>query len=148
MRQVFRRTLVVFALAILLNGCGPGKGPFPVEGKVVWEDDQPATELVNAIVIFDLPAEKTSARGNIQADGTFKLTTNKSDDGALAGDYKVLIIEVGRKSGGGPEGSNIAPGAMDSMYSDPSTTDLQVTVKPGTNPITLKLKRAGKPSSK
>lgn len=125
-------------------GCGKGDGPFPVEGTVVWEDGTPATELNNALVIFDLPAKQTSARGNIKPDGTFRLTTNKPDDGALAGDYKVLILEVGRKSAAGPEGANIAPGAMDSMYSDPSTTDLRVTVKPGANPVTLKLKRAPK----
>jgi hypothetical protein len=126
----------------MLSGCGKGDGPFPVEGKVVWEDGQPATELVNAIVIFDLPEKQTSARGNIQADGTFKLTTNKPNDGAFKGDYKVLIIEVGRKSGGGPDPNSIAPGVMDSMYSDPSTSDLLATVQPGINNITLKLKRA------
>ena len=142
------RSISLLGLVLLLCGCGKGDGPFPVEGKVVWEDGTPATELANAIVIFDLPEKQTSARGNIQADGTFKLTTHKPNDGALAGDYKVLIIEVGRKSGGGPDPSDIAPGVMDSMYSDPTNTDLLATVKPGINQVTLTVKRAPRPAGK
>ncbi len=91
---------------------------------------------------FDLPEKQTSARGTIQADGTFRLTTNKPDDGALAGEYKVLIVEVGRKPLGGPDATALAPGVMDSRYSDPSTTDLKASVKPGTNQIELKIERA------
>jgi hypothetical protein len=133
--------MAALLLATFVGGCG-GAGPFPVEGKVVWEDGSPAKELAMAIVIFDLPEKQTSAKGNVQPDGTFTLTTNKPNDGALAGEYKVMIIEVGRKSLGGPDGSNIAPGVMDSKYSDPSSTDLTATVKPGKNPITLTVKRA------
>ena len=130
-------------LAAALSGCG-GAGPHPVEGTVVWEDGSPAKELVNALVIFDLPEKQTSARGNVQADGSFRLTTNKKDDGALAGEYKVLIVEVGRRPMGGPDGTQLAPVAMDPRYSDPSTTTLTATVKPGTNPIKLTVARAAK----
>src|SRR5262245_43187331 len=86
----------VFLAAALAGGCS-GSGPYPVEGTVVWEDGAPATEIANAIVIFDLPDKQTSARGNVQPDGSFRLTTTKPNDGALAGEYKVMIIEVGRK---------------------------------------------------
>ena len=127
--------------AASLAGCRGG-GVNPVEGKVNWKDGSPAKELAGSQVIFDLPEKKTSARGTIQADGTFRLTTNKPDDGALAGDYKVLIIEVGRKALGGPDASALAPGAMDSRYSDPSTSDLKATVGSGPNNITLTVERA------
>jgi hypothetical protein len=133
---------VALVLTGLLGGCA-GTGPYPVEGIVQWEDGSPAKELVNAIVIFDLPEKATKAQGNVQADGTFRLTTNKPNDGALPGEYKVLIIEVGRKALGGPDASAIAPGHMDSRYSDPSTTDLKATVeKRSDNKITLTVKRA------
>jgi hypothetical protein len=117
--------------ALFLSGCGSGL--YPVEGQVVWKDGAPATEL---------PEKQTSARGSIQADGTFRLTTISPDDGALPGDYKVLVIEIGRKALGGPDATAIAPGAMNSKYSDPSTTDLQATVRAGPNKITLTLERA------
>ena len=124
---------------LFLAGCG--SGIYPVEGQVVWKDGKPAKELQNGQVIFDLPEKQTSARGTIQADGSFQLTTKKANDGALPGEYKVMIVEVGRKSLGGPDASAIAPGAMDIKYSDPSSTDLKATVKPGTNKITLTVER-------
>jgi hypothetical protein len=126
--------------ALFLSGCGSGL--YPVEGQVVWKDGAPATELHRGFVIFDLPEKQTSARGSIQADGSFRLTTISPDDGALPGDYKVLVIEIGRKALGGPDATAIAPGAMNSKYSDPSTTDLQATVRAGPNKITLTLERA------
>ena len=131
--------MAVLVLVPFLGGCG--SGIYPVEGKVVWKDGSPARELAGGQVIFDLPEKQTSARGTIQADGTFRLSTHPRD-GALAGDYKALILEIGRKPLGGPDGSALAPGAMDSRYSDPTTTDLRAKVQPGPNEITLTVERA------
>jgi hypothetical protein len=143
-RRPVRRALPAVVLAALVSGCN-GDGPFPVEGRVVWEDTgAPAKELKLGQVVFDLPEKQTSARGSIQEDGTFRLTTYKPNDGALAGEYKVMVLEVGLKLLPGGDGSTLAPGALDFKYSDPRTTDLTATVKPGTNQITLTVKRAGK----
>jgi hypothetical protein len=129
--------LLLFAL---LSGCGGG--PYPVEGQVVWKKDgTPAKELAGSQVIFDLPERQTTARGIIQADGSFRLTTNNKD-GALPGEYKVLILEVGRKPLPGGDGTALAPTVMDSRYQDPSTTDLKATVTSGTNKLTLPVERA------
>jgi hypothetical protein len=136
----------VALLAAFLVGCG-GDGPYPVEGKVVWADGTPATELEGALVVFDLPEKQTNAKGNVRADGTFRLTTKADGDGALAGEYKVVIVES-RPPLGGPDATMMAPGHMDVKYSDPSTSDLTATVKPGTNVVTLKVERnkeRGKP---
>jgi hypothetical protein len=132
--------LVVLSFAGFLCGCG--SGIYPVEGQVVWNDGTPATELKNGLVIFDLPEKKTGARGTIQPDATFKLTTNTTNDGAYAGEYTVLVIEVGRKAMGGEDGANIAPGAMDAKFSDPRTSTLKTTIVPGTNKIKLTVERA------
>src|SRR5438477_10167409 len=78
----------------LVSGCGRS-GPYPVEGKVVWEDGSPAKELAMAQVVFDLPEMQISSRGSIQPDGTFRLTTYKPNDGAMPGEYKVMVLEVG-----------------------------------------------------
>ncbi len=122
-------------LTALLGGCGSGL--YPVEGKLVWKDGSPAKELEGSFVVFDLPEKQTSARGMIGPGGIFHLSTNKPDDGALAGEYTVMVVEVGRKHLGGPDGSALAPGAMDARFSDPRTSGLTATVKPGTNQITL-----------
>jgi hypothetical protein len=126
-------------LTAFLSSCG--SGPNPVEGKVVWKDGSPAKELEGSQVVFDLPEKQTSARGIVRADGSFRLTTNKPDDGALAGDHKVAIIET-RKQQGGPDSSNIAPGVMDARFYDLKTSGLTATVGPGPNKITLTVERA------
>ena len=117
-------------------GCS-GSGVYPVEGQVTWKDGRPATDLAGSLVFFENAEKKTNSRGSIQADGTFKLTTNKENDGAPAGEHTVLLIEVGRKSLGGPDASAIAPSKIDTRYATPATSDLRATVNPGPNKITL-----------
>jgi hypothetical protein len=129
------------ALLLTVFSAGCGSDIYPVEGKVVWKDGSPATELKSALVIFNQAARQTRAQGQIQEDGSFHLTTNKPNDGALAGEHEVLIIEVARKHLGGADPSALAPGAMDSRYSDPRTSGLTAAVKPGTNQITLTVER-------
>ncbi len=130
---------IALLFAPFLAGCGGNI--HPVEGEVVWKDGSPARELEGSHVVFDLPEKQTSARGIIQADGTFRLTTTKPNDGALAGDHKVFIIET-RKQLGGPDSTAIAPGVMDVRFFDPKTSGLEVSVKPGNNKFTLKVERA------
>ena len=127
-------------LLAVLAGCG-ASGLNPVDGKVVWSDGSPAADLAGSIVSFDLPEKGIGANGQIQSDGSFQLTTSEPGDGAMAGDYKVRIIEVGRKAKAGGEGGEMAPGKIDIRYADPSTTDLVATVKPGKNQITLTVER-------
>lgn len=136
-----RRLTVLLGLLFSLAGCG-GSGIHPVEGQLVWKDGSPAKELAGSLIFFELPEKQVSARGQIQADGSFRLSTEKENDGAPAGEHTVLIVEVGRKSLGGPDSTAIAPGKIDSRYATPSTSDLRATVKPGTNKITLTVDRA------
>jgi hypothetical protein len=131
-----RSTLAVaLLLTALLGGCGGGT--YPVEGQVVWKDGSPAKELEGSFVLFEMPEKQTSAKGTIQADGSFQLTTNKTNDGALPGEHTVLVVEIGRKHLGGPDGTALAPGVMDARFSDPRTSGLKATVEPRTNKITL-----------
>jgi hypothetical protein len=128
-------------LACLLTGCW-GNGLYPVEGQVQWKDGAPAKELAGSLVFFELAEKQTSAQGVIQPDGGFRLTTLNPNDGAVAGEHTVLLIEVGRKPQGGPDATNLAPSKIDSRYATPSTSDLRATVKPGANKITLIVERA------
>src|SRR5262249_150116 len=68
-----------------VSGCG-GETVFPVSGKVTYKDGTPVTD---GLVIFEPVSQKSSARGEIRADGSFQLGTYKDTDGALEGDYKV-----------------------------------------------------------
>lgn len=75
--------LVVFGA----GGCG-SETFFAVSGKVTYKDGKPVTA---GLVIFEPVSQKVSARGEIKADGSFQLGTHRDDDGAMEGDYKVLV---------------------------------------------------------
>src|SRR5439155_6667441 len=75
--------LVLFAA----SGCG-GATLVPVSGTVTYKDGKPVTA---GLVIFEPVSQKISARGEIQADGSFQLGTHRDNDGALEGEYKVLV---------------------------------------------------------
>lgn len=122
-----------------LAGCG--SGIYPVEGKVVWPDGAAAKELEGSQVVFEQQAANTTARGTVNSEGSFRLTTNTADDGAVPGEHKVLVIEVGRKSLPGGDGSNIAPGVMDPKFYTFESSGLTATIHPGKNEVTLKVER-------
>lgn len=135
--QAWATLLVSMCLAA---GCNRS-GVYPVEGQVNWKDGSPAKELSGSLIFFNLADKDTSAQGRIQADGSFRVTTNKPDDGALVGEHVVTIIEVGRQSVGGAESGALVPAKVDTKYMTPGTSDLRATVKPQTNKITLTVER-------
>jgi hypothetical protein len=90
-RGVAPRSCRAAALALLIffavGGCG-SQTYFPVSGSVTYKDGTPVTA---GLVIFEPVSQKISARGEIKADGTFQLGTHGDDDGAMEGEYKVLV---------------------------------------------------------
>jgi hypothetical protein len=81
--------LVLFLSSVFLTsaGCG-GPGLSKVEG-VVTLDGAP---LSGATVSFMPVGEGRAAAGLTDGDGYFRLTTFRTDDGALAGDYRVIVV--------------------------------------------------------
>lgn len=80
------------------------------------------------------------ARGTVDQDGKFKITTNQSGDGAAVGDYLVTVIHTPlvKKEGDIGAGPNVLP----PKYESPATTDLKVTVvAESPNVLDLKLTR-------
>jgi hypothetical protein len=77
------------AVLVLLfaGGCG-SQNLFPVSGKVTHKDGKP---VAAGLVIFEPVGKNASARGEIHSDGSFQLGTNTNSDGAMEGEYKVLI---------------------------------------------------------
>jgi hypothetical protein len=83
------RSALVGLVLVAVAGCGGGKSrTVPVEG-VVTLDGQP---LSGAMVHF-LPqgTRGPAATGATGSDGSFKLTTYNTGDGAVPGDYKIII---------------------------------------------------------
>jgi hypothetical protein len=100
MRIVPPRLIVLAALSCgVCWGCGPagsGKMPdlIPVKGKVTYKG-QPVTK---GMVKFEPEGYGRDARGPIQSDGTFVLTTFDKGDGVVAGHHRVTVTNTGIKS--------------------------------------------------
>ena len=108
---------------------------------------QPVTKGTVNFMPVDL-AKSRAASGEIQSDGSYSLTTKYPGDGALAGDYRVVIslAEIGeleKTPGGIPilnqpkkvKVKNLVP----PKYSDPGQTVLKFTVEPHSNTYDIDL---------
>jgi hypothetical protein len=88
--------LAAFLLGAL-PGCGASGGSppalIPVKGKVTYKG-QPLTK---GIVHFEPDGYGRPASGELQADGTFVLTTLQKGDGVVAGEHKVAVTDTGSK---------------------------------------------------
>ncbi|MFO0921046.1 MAG: hypothetical protein U0905_00965 [Pirellulales bacterium] len=133
--------------SVLLCGCGTSHPPtFPVYGKVMFPDDEPVR--IGTVEFRQEGAgqdgNRAIARGTIQEDGTFQLSTFNPNDGALAGTHQVtvhqLIIVEDQSFASHGHGRRVSP-----KYSDYATSGLKADVKAvpssdkSTNQITLRL---------
>jgi len=130
----------LFALLALLvpaslAGCGSGK--YPVHGKIVWADGAPAKELDGSLVIFESTSAPFCARGEIQGDGSFRLTTERPEDGVPPGPYRVLISQLRPDDDVRPR----PPLPMDERFEAFDTSGLKYTVEAGKNEPVLKVER-------
>jgi hypothetical protein len=93
---MFRQTIALLAVGVLLSAVGCGSGLSSAEG-VVTLDGSP---VEGATVTF-VPAsgEGMSASGQTDSNGKFRLSTS-GKPGAKAGDYKVTVIKTKAVTGG------------------------------------------------
>ena len=139
----------VLLILLAATGCSFG-GPTPVRG-VVKLDGKPLARA--AIVFLAQDAGGRDANGTSDADGVFRLTTLQPNDGALPGNYKVVVQPPAATNTGGvtatPEDAQRAagegranptgPGAtIAPRFSLPDKTTLTQTI-PATGPIILEL---------
>jgi hypothetical protein len=127
---------------VLLAALGCGRRLYPVRGKVTYPDGRPVTE---GLVVFESEgAEKpVMARGDIQADGSYQLSTFKPGDGVPAGTYHVLVAP---KFDANAVDKPAKPPPFDPRYADFKTSGLKVEVTAGTTDYPLQVAQAGKPS--
>lgn len=127
----------LFAVCSVTSGCSEQKS-FPVEGKVTFKGGGDAKELAGYGVTFESQEQKVSASGEVQADGTFKMSTFTEGDGAVPGKHKVAITPKP------PELDKPSPKPLiDLRYADPAQSGIEVEVKKEkTNPITIEVERA------
>jgi hypothetical protein len=143
--------LAALAVGLALSGCG-GQGPVKVTGTLTL-NGQP---VEGAMVQF-FPAKDGGrpATGTTQADGSFRLTTVENYDGAMPGEYKVVITynpPVESAPGENTEHAMRAAMAAQAqqkksrpkyviprIYTDPTQTPLTQTV-PTNGPVKIDIK--------
>lgn len=88
------RNGVAFALMalVLTAGCNTA-GLYPVTGKVVDDAGNPipGLEQSNYVMFAQVPSGTSSSMGEIAADGSFTVFTNKPGDGVPPGEYHVYL---------------------------------------------------------
>jgi hypothetical protein len=78
------------AIPLAWTGCGSKISTYPVTGTVRFEDGSPVPV---AAVEFRHEESGLSARTKVDATGAFSLGTFATDDGALAGNYQVIVTQ-------------------------------------------------------
>ncbi len=138
---------IVFAFLVAMAGCGDGKiARYPVHGSVNV-DGQPAegVMLIFCPVAGSEELQKTRPTGATGPDGKFELTTLGDNDGAPAGEYKVIAQWLG-KLGKDKFGRTIVEGDVDKLkgrYMNLEKSELKATVNKGATdlpPFELKSK--------
>src|SRR5262245_43233704 len=78
--------------SLLAAGCNT-TGLYPVTGMVVDASGKPipGLEKSNYILFAQVPDGISSSMGDIEADGSFKLFTNRPGDGVPPGEYYVYL---------------------------------------------------------
>ena len=135
-----RVLMSAFGLIVLCSGCGEKQPPtYPTRGRVAFSDGKPV--MLGTVELLSEDG-KVNAQGAIQPDGTFVLGTFASDDGAVEGTHKAIVMQM-IVSDGLPKHSMDHGDPVDPFYGSYSSSPLTATVQAiESNDITLTVDRA------
>ena len=121
-----RRLFLAIAVFVSAVGCDSSNLVI-VTGKVTYKD-----KPVTSGTISFVSADKTSAYGDLQSDGTYTLKTDKPGDGATPGAYRVIVVAMQDQANLLPEARSPLPAPTVPMkYTSLATTDLTANVEKG-----------------
>jgi hypothetical protein len=126
---------ILVALLFSHTGCGPKKSELiPVRGELMYQGNPARGALVQfrPVMGADKPWPSGYPRGEVQADGTFEIGTETSNDGAPVGEYIITVTWMVSPSGSeDPEMATVDQ--FQGKFRDPIKSNLKATV---TAPIT------------
>lgn len=129
---------VMLVPAMLLSGCARVEEPktYPVRGRVTYRG-RPVT---GGLILLVPQEQGHAATGELQADGTFRLTTFRRHDGAVPGKYRVAVQVFPTESAGlpGAEFGGKRP-PIPQKYFDPATSGWIVDIQSGENTLDISL---------
>jgi hypothetical protein len=117
---------------IALPGSGCGRPKYAVTGVVVHDDGTPYSGGGIVAMETDIDGKRVMARGAIGTDGRFVLASQRPEDGAFAGRYRVRLLPPVVLDGPTPKGINERFRSFD-------TSGLSFDVTSGTNVFTITL---------
>ena len=126
--------LLLASVSLVLASCSKSddrKRTFVASGKVLLPDGKPAEHALVVLHPVGDPTSLTKPRGKVGADGTYKLTTYDTDDGAPTGEYRVTVELWLAGRGEEPPANRLNP-----KYAKPETSKLTATV--GTGPTEIR----------
>lgn len=128
MKHVCLFASLVLAAAL---GCGSSAGDLvPVAGRVTWE----GAAVTSGNVTFVPAAAAAGARpstGQIQADGSYQMSTFTKGDGVPPGTYRVAIDSTPPPPIEVMPGQQLPMGPVPASYANPETSGLEATVEAG-----------------
>lgn len=125
----------------LLTGCGESHPPaYPVSGQVVLPD---GTTLKNGgkVVFIGSQDPDIRATGYFGPDGKFQLTTYEEGDGAIAGEYDVMVVPTVPDDADGLTSREYihVMQPIDDRYKNAKSSGLRFTVSAETSPHEFKI---------
>ena len=133
-------TLVVFGAAMLAVGCGQsGPAVYPVKGVVVYPDGSPVSGGSVEFEALEGEWKGHNARGAIQDDGSFTLTTEKQGDGAVAGRQRAIVRGPYPSRMNAIDGKSLPRRLVHTKYSNYDTSGLEFTIVEGKNELTIEV---------
>lgn len=128
-------TLVILGI-LVATGCNRHPATYPVKGRVSFPSGSPVRMGTIETKSRDLGI---NARGSINSDGSFELTTFEPGDGAVAGWHDCVIVQM-VMHGEELKGKVSNYGVVDPRHNAYSSSGLSFRVTPEqTNEITLEV---------
>ncbi len=120
------------ALGILLVAVGCSRPKYEVTGVVAYDDGTPYAGGGVVAMEAEIDGKRIMARGAIGPDGRFTLASQRPDDGASAGTYRVRVLPQVVIDGPATKG-------LDARFQSFDTSGLSFEVGTGKNEFTISL---------
>jgi hypothetical protein len=131
---ISRAVALLLPVTLFAAACGSStKIPlYPAEGKVLFNDKPAPGAIVWLHPMGPVDASIPKPHGKCGTDGTFRLGTFTTDDGAPAGKYHVTVFWTEPTKSGDMDGKNLLP----TRYQDSQKSGLPlVEIKAGRNEL-------------
>lgn len=127
-----RLLLAGFFGSFVATGFGCGRPKYSVTGVVVHDDGTPYAGGGVVAMESVIDGKRVMARGAIGPDGRFVLASQRPEDGAFAGEYRVRVLPPVVIDGPAPKG-------LDPRFQSFDTSGLSFEVGTGKNEFTITL---------